>query len=101
MKDIYHRIYIRNQGWRFEGLVDLQTFPFDYNYEMYYGPDRQPQALDETASNLPQYLLDMREDVQETYDVLDAALNRTLEHMLNASFSQLHIASPSVRALYA
>jgi hypothetical protein len=100
MSDIYHRMYLKNQGWRYEGLVDLESFPFDYDYEEYYGPDQPPQVLNEAASNLPQYLLDMREEVQATYDVLDAALNSTLEDMLNGSFSQLHIARSNVKALY-
>jgi hypothetical protein len=101
MSDIYRRMYIRNQGWRFDGLVDLQAFSFDYDYEMYYGPDRSPQSLDDEGSNLPQYLLDLREEVQETYDVLNVELNRTLEDMLNASFSQLHVARPWLRTLSA
>jgi hypothetical protein len=100
MGEIYRRMYIRNQGWRFEGLVNLEAFPFDYDYEMYYGPDRPPQVMNEVASNLPQYLLDMREEVQETYDILNATLKSTLEDMLNGSFSQLHITRPSVKALY-
>jgi hypothetical protein len=100
LSDIYHRMYIKNQGWRYEGLVDLENFPFDYDYEIYNGPDHPPEVMNDVASNLPQYLLDMREEVQRTYDVLDAALNSTLEDMLNGSFSQLYIARPTVRALY-
>lgn len=71
LSEIYHKIYIKNQGWRYDGLIDLTKFPFDYDYQIYNGPNQPAETLNDDASNMPKHLLDMREDVQELYDPLD------------------------------
>jgi hypothetical protein len=32
LSDLYRNTYVKNNGWRFEGLVDIANFPFDYDY---------------------------------------------------------------------
>ncbi len=60
MSELYHNIYLKNNKWRFEGLVDIDNFPFDYDYQVYNGPGEINPTLDENSSNTAKYLRDMR-----------------------------------------
>lgn len=39
LNDIYNRIYIKLVGDRFKGFVDLTKYNFNFNYEIYHGPE--------------------------------------------------------------
>jgi hypothetical protein len=61
--ELYRKVYVKNNGWRFEGLIDIADFPFDYDYQVYNGPRESNPTLDDSASNMPKYLREMRKDV--------------------------------------
>lgn len=62
--ELYRKVYLPNNAWRFNGLIDLTNFPFEYDYQVYNRHGEFNPTLDDAASNIPRYLREMRKDVQ-------------------------------------
>jgi hypothetical protein len=56
LTDLYRRIYVKNEGDKYKGFVDLNKFKFDFDYEIYNGPNEPTYILDDDGSNIPSYL---------------------------------------------
>ena len=100
LSEVYRSIYHRTQGKKYEGIIDFASYPFDYTYEMYNGPDRPAEILNSEASNPPLYLQEMKEEVQEIDDRLKLNIRNTIDRMYQSNFSSFRSLNPALDQLY-
>jgi hypothetical protein len=81
--------------------VDLSTRNYNFDFEVYNGPGNPKRLLDWKTDSIPEYLLNMRVDVEEeTYDVFDSNINGTIDALYSIDYSLFNNIDPNVDALY-
>lgn len=66
----------------FEGLIDITNFPFDYDYQVFNGLDKPKPTLDDSASNVANYIKEMYNDVQSSYKQFVPSLKSAIKAVL-------------------
>lgn len=98
---MYRRIYADEAQERFEGIANLSSRSYNFDFEVYNGPGSPKQLLDWKTDSVPEYLLNMRVDVEEeTYDVFDSNINSTIDALYSTDYSLFNNFDPVVDALY-
>lgn len=73
---------MKNHAWMFEGLIDITNFPFDYDYQVFNGLDNPKPTLDDSASNVANYIKEMYNDVQSSYKQFVPSLKSAIKAVL-------------------
>jgi hypothetical protein len=85
--DLYRDVYVKNHKERFDGLIDIANFPFDYDYQVYDEKGKTTPTLDDTASNVASYIREMSHDVQNSYKPLIPSMRTALKKVVGGNES--------------